>query len=633
MFTDMVGYTALGQKNESLSLALAKEQRKLIRPVLARHKGREVKTMGDAFLVEFTSALDAVRCAYDIQRTTKEFNLSMPEERRVHLRVGIHLGDVVESGGDISGDAVNVASRIEPLAEAGGVCLTRQVYDQIQGKFELPTKSLGPRVLKNITSPLEVFKMEMPWGEQETAPSGQLDKKRIAVLPFVNLSQDPNDSYFADGMTEELISTISNLRDLSVISRTSAMRYRGANKSIREIGSELGSGSIIEGSVRKAGNKVRIIAQLIDVEADRHLWSQSYDRDLTDVFAIQGDIAEQVARSLETRLLSGEKQRIRRQATTSPEAYTLYLKGRHYWNERTEEGTKKALRYFDEAVKIDPEFALAYSGIADCYNILSDYGWLPPGEAAPLARANALKALEIDDTLAEAHASLGSVMESNSWDFVGAEREFKRAIEINPSYAPAHQWYSVLLYHLGRFYECHLAGQRALELDPYSRRYQASSVDDLVIEGKTAEAVRRYEELIRMYPDFGSVRLWKSTAHSLAGQFEEAIDEAKKFLEVDNGSWTSKLNLARVYALAGRSTEAGKLLDEAVAARKTAFVSSSDIGWVKLVLGQKEEGYEWLLKAYQERDPNLLEFSAVPWTAEFRSDPRWVDIEKKIGFP
>src|SRR5438128_3151164 len=275
MFTDMVGYTALGQKNESLSLALVNEQRKLIRPILNRHDGREVKTMGDAFLVEFPSALNAVRCAYDIQRTAREYNISLPEERRVHLRVGVHLGDVLDSQGDISGDAVNVASRINYLADDGGVCLTRQVYDHVQNKFELPLKSLGPRSLKNVNIPVEVYRMEMPWDEERAARPIELDKRRIAVLPFANMSPDPADEYFADGLTEELISKLSLVKGLRVIARTSVMSYKKKDRRIYEIGAELGVGSIVEGSFRKAGNKIRVILHRLEVRKNKQVWAKS----------------------------------------------------------------------------------------------------------------------------------------------------------------------------------------------------------------------------------------------------------------------------------------------------------------------------------------------------------------------
>jgi len=226
MFTDIVGFTALSQSNESLALSVLDEQRELLRPMFNKHGGREVKTIGDAFLVDFPSALSAVRCAYEIQKTTREFNSSIPEERRVLLRIGVHLGDVVESQSDISGDAVNLASRIESLADSGGVCLTRQVYDQVQNKFEPPLRSLGAKSLKNLRTPLEVFKIVMPWEGAITEETVELDRHRVAVLPLKNMSPDPNDEYFADGMTEELITALSGLRELTVIARTSVMQYK-----------------------------------------------------------------------------------------------------------------------------------------------------------------------------------------------------------------------------------------------------------------------------------------------------------------------------------------------------------------------------------------------------------------------
>jgi len=279
MFTDMVGYTALGQKNESLSIVLVEEQRRVIRPILTKHAGREIKTIGDAFLVEFPNAVDAVRCAYDIQRAVREFNLSLASDKRIHLRVGVHVGEVVESQGDILGDSVNVASRIEPLAEYGGVCISRPVYDLVKNKVDIPLSSMGQKSLKNVAEPMEVYKMVLPWEKETMSSPAQLNKNRVAILPFVNMSPDPNDEYFADGITEEMISTVSGISGLSVISRTSVMGFKGTTKKITEIGNELGAGSILEGSFRKAGNKVRVTAQLIDVGRDSHVWAQNYDRD------------------------------------------------------------------------------------------------------------------------------------------------------------------------------------------------------------------------------------------------------------------------------------------------------------------------------------------------------------------
>src|SRR5882762_6853956 len=249
MFTDMVGYTALGQRNESLSLALVEEQRRLVRPILGRHNGREVKTMGDAFLVAFASALDAVKCAYEIQRATRELNFSLPLEQKLRMRIGVHLGDVVDSEDDISGDAVNVASRIESFADEGGVCVTRQVFDHVQNKFELPMTSLGAKALKNVSVPFEVYRITMPWDREKTIQSepSLLDKKKIAVLPFANMSPDPGDEYFADGMTEELITVLSKISGLRVVARTSAMRFKGEKVTVSRIGQELRVGSLTEG--------------------------------------------------------------------------------------------------------------------------------------------------------------------------------------------------------------------------------------------------------------------------------------------------------------------------------------------------------------------------------------------------
>ncbi|MGD0396596.1 MAG: tetratricopeptide repeat protein [Nitrososphaerales archaeon] len=632
MYTDMVGYTALGQRDESLSLALVEEQRKLLRPIFNRHNGREVKTMGDAFLVEFPSALEAVRCAYDIQRTTREFNISLPSEKRVHLRVGVHLGDVVESQGDISGDAVNVASRIEPLAEDGGVCLTRQVYDHVQNKFELPLASLGPRLLKNVSVPLEIYKMMMPWSEEKAVPPTRFEKSRIAILPFANVSPDPNDRYFADGMTEELISTVSRIKGLSVISRSSAMRYRDTTLSMGQIGEDLRVGAVLEGSVRKSGSRVRISTQLIEVDTDRYIWSQSYDRDLTDIFQVQGEIAQEVAEGLQVHLLSEERQSLGKRATDSPEAYTLYLKGRYYWGERSKDATTKAIRYFEEAAKADPGFARAYSGLADCYAILSDAGWMPPSTAGQLAKENALRALSIDDAVAEAHASLGLVSMNHFWDFAAAEREFRRAMDLNPSYAPAYHWYAVMLGFLKKYDGAIKMIERAADLDPYFLPVDQSLGVALLEAGRSEEALERFRKIATENPSFVAVHYWMAMAYLAQSKHDEALEEGKKEAELDEWSDDSKLDLAFLQSVVNQHEAAKKILDE-VLSKAGSYVSPVSVALVKLGLGHDEEGYEWLERALQEHHTSLLYFASVPFFERYRSDPRWHEIERKMGFP
>ena len=632
MFTDMVGYTALGQRNESLSLVLVEEQRKLIRPILSRHNGREIKTIGDAFLVDFPNALDAVRCAYDIQRATREFNISLPDEKRIHLRVGVHLGDVVESRGDISGDAVNVASRIEPLAEDGGVCVTRQVYDHIQNKFELKLVSLGPKALKNVSALVEVYKMVMPWEEERAASRPILDKRRIAVLPFTNISPDPADEYFADGMTEELISTMSRISGMKVIARTSIMGYKGGHKKVDEVARELGVGTVLEGSVRKAGNRIRIAVQLIDSETSEHMWAESYDRELEDVFAVQSDISKTVAEALKVQLLSREMLTIDKKHTANPEAYTLYLKGRFYWNERTQQSVNKALKCFEKAAAIDPGFALAYSGLADCYNLLAGFDWMAPDRAYPLAKSYSTKALEIDESLAEAHASLAVTLRNQLWDFGSAERELRRAIELRPSYAPAYHWLAGVVGSLGRIEEALACEKTGVEIDPYSPIVNTGFGYWLSVAGKINEAIKQYTRTIEFDPDYILARVQKSEVHVNLSEYDAAVEEARKAVDIERTPPT-ELNLAWVYAAVGRRDEAESILDNVKSRAAKEHVCPVAIACVELALGRTVEGFNSLEKALEERDDCLLDLLSEPWFRQYRSDPRWKQIYAKMGLP
>jgi len=637
MFTDMVGYTLLGQKNESLSLALVEEQRKIIRPILARHYGKEVKTIGDAFLVEFPNAIDAVRCAYDIQRTTREFDLSLPPERRIHLRIGLHVGEVVESQGDISGDSVNVASRIEPLAEDGGVCLTRQVYDLVESKVDLRFTSLGDKSLKNVSVPIEVFKMTMPWVEVSSVSATQLDGRRIAIMPFVNMSTDPNDIYFADGLTEELISTISRVRSLTVISRTSIMKYKGANATTGEIGNALKVGSIIEGSVRKSANRARITAQLIDVRTDGHLWSQSYDREVGDIFAVQSEIAQKVAEALKVQLVMSEEEEVRRKPTVNAEAHTMYLKGRYFWNERTKEGVTKAVKYFEEAIKLDDRFSLAYSGLADCYTILADWFWMDPNDAFPKARNYDLKALEIEPKLAEAHASLGIIHNSYDGLWHDAESEFMQAIKQKPSLAYAHVWYSLLLNALGRHMEALEELKQAGRLDPLSRIVDNNLGCTLIMMGKPKDAIEQIKQALKEYPDFPSHHETLGWAYYLDSQFKEAVEEISQAYSLSNKDQWMKTSLSCVLALVGSRDEASKLLSELKEEAKTSYVSKVQLAEISFALGQNDEGFAYLEKAYRDRSiftnqaGDLAALRFYPWFGAARADSRWSSLERQLG--
>jgi tetratricopeptide (TPR) repeat protein len=408
------------------------------------------------------------------------------------------------------------------------------------------------------------------------------------------------------------------------------MGYKGGQKKISEVAKDLDVGTVLEGSVRKAGDKLRITVQLIDSQTSDHLWAESYDRDLRDVFAIQSDISKTVCEALRVQLLPLEMARIEKKQEVNPEAYALYLKGRFFWNERTQEGVNKAVKYFEQVVRIDPKFAPAYSGLADCYNILADYTWMAPARAGQLTKDYSVKAIQIDDKQAEAHASLALTLTNYFWDFGSAEKELKRAIELRPNYAPAYHWYGVLLFYLRRLGESRSMVARALDLDPYSRVMNMVMANMLAITGDAQEAMRRYEELVELHPDFVALHYWKSQVHSSRSEHDAAIDEAKKAVDLDN-SPINGLNLAWVYTVAGKEDESTRILNDWISKARSEYVSPSQIGQVELAMGRRDEGFRWLEKGLEEKDTYLLYFGSLPWLKQYLADPRWKKIDRRLG--
>jgi adenylate cyclase len=623
MFTDMVGYTALGQKNESLSLALVEEQRSLIRPILERHYGKEIKTIGDAFLVQFPNALDAVRCAYDIQRAAREYNFSLPADRRVHIRIGVHLGDVEESSGDILGDAVNIASRVEPLAEDGGVCLTRQVYDHIQNKFELTLSNVGPRFLKNVSTPVEIFKMIMPW-DQVYTPEG-LDKKRIAVLPFISMSPDPNDGYFADGVTEEIISAVSGISGINVISRTSVMGYKGTTKKVKEIGRELDAGSILEGSLRKAGNMIRITAQLIDVDSDKHLWARNYDRELKDVFAIQGDIAKNVADALQASL--SKEVNAATELTSDLEAYTLYLKAMQLYHEGTVSGSQSAIPLFERAIAKDSHFAAAYAGLAHSWAELrfrEDYTTVMAN-----AHSAALKATELGPNLAEAHYALAKVLAHLDRE-KEAISEAETAIGINPNLSEGNVVLGWLYLSFGKKDKSLAHLRKAQELDPLSPGPGTWLATVLYVTGRFDESIATLEKLREFNPSSPDVYRVLGECHILM----RAFDDAQKMLDI-----SARINpvfdvrtmrdQGMLYALTGRQDEALAKQEEIYRKGGQTMGQYGQV-FIQAALGNVDQVFEALDKV-AETHAWPIELSTHPLFAEVRRDPRYEEFCIRVG--
>src|SRR5579875_614491 len=628
MFTDMVGYTTLGQRDESLSLALVEEQRKLIRPILRRHGGREVKTIGDAFLVEFRNALDAVRCAYDIQRASREFNISQSSDERIRLRVGLHVGDIVEaSGGDILGDAVNVASRIEPLAEEGGVCLTRQVYDQVQNKFDLPIESLGTKVLKNVGVPVEVYRMMMPWGGSRTSLTTRLDRTRVAVLPFANMSPDPADEYFADGMTEELIDRLAQVKEIEVIARTSVMSYKGEKKKASQMAKELDVGSLVEGSVRKAGSRIRVTAQLINGATEGHLWSSHYDGSLDDIFAVQSEIAEKVAGELKIQLLQSEKKTIEKKPTENIEAYNDFLRGRELYREGSEASLLQALKLFEKAVELDPSFARAHIGVAECHQWLANFGYEPWDVMLPVVKASLERALELDPSLAEAHASL-AMLHLHEDDLAGEEAEARKALELNPSLPEAYSVLFDVASIKGETEEMMRDIETAYRLDPIRPRYISLLGHAYFSTGREQDALEHWRKTEHLAP---ADTYRNMTDYYLSkGDIAKARELHAKFEKLEpTHAWVTYMG-GFIDAMAG-DREKAFLAIRKIEERNMGPIAYNYRAYIYHALGGMDRYFEYLNRAMEEHaGPFITYVMYSPLLAKAREDPRYKELVEKL---
>jgi adenylate cyclase len=467
--------------------------------------------------------------------------------------------------------------------------------------------------------------------ESETFPAAKW-KNSIAVLPFVDMSPEKDQEYFCDGMTEELINRLSNIRELKVPARTSVFMFKGKAEDIREIGRKLNVQTVLEGSIRKEGSQLRITVQLINVSDSFHIWSEAFDKELTKVFEIQDEISLAVADKLKLTLLGAEKAKLAKRPTENLEAYSFYLQGRNFWNKRGEKNLIKSIEYFEKAIEIDPNYALAYAGLGDAYYILGNNGVWPAEKAYPKAKAAAFKALEIDDKLAEAHTSLAGIIEDYDWDFVGAEKELKLAIELNPGYATAHQFYAYHLSNLGRHEEAMKEIKIARNLDPLSPRISANVGLFLYYERRYDQALEEFNKALEVDPSHYATHAWLGFAYEAMGKYEEAVRCYLRGIELYGGSKDRDPYIAGCYALMGKQEEARKILNNLIEYSKGNYVSSVAIAWVFSALGEKEQVFAWLEKAFRKRDPFLLMFvKDLHRFDPVRSDPRFADLLRRIG--
>ena len=466
--------------------------------------------------------------------------------------------------------------------------------------------------------------------------SATIPTRSIAVLPLDNLSGDTGQDYFVDGMTDELTTDLAQFEGLRVISRTSAMHYKGTNKTAPQIGKELRVDVLIEGTVERVGEHVRIRAQLIDCISDRHLWAKSYDREFKDVLALQSELARDIVEQTRGNVLS--TQLLTRSADSrpvNPNAYEAYLKGRYFWNKRTHEGFMRAVEYFQAAIDKDPTYAQAFAGLADSYLLLGGYGFEEQKDTMSKARAAALKALAIDDRLAEAYTSLGLIVEQYDWNWAEAEQDYKRAIELNPNYSVAHHWYGDgYLAAVGKTDEAIAELRKAHELDPLSLVITTDLAKRLCFAGNYDEGMEQFRKVLEVDPDFFLAHYYLSQAYEMKGLFPEAIAEAKKIKPPDAVPYAIG-QLGHIYALQGRRHEALGIADQLQRLSKRTYIDPRYVANIYIALGDKDSAFVWLEKAYQQHSPAMcgLKWDPVYYSDAIRSDPRFLDLVRRVGLP
>ncbi len=535
---DVAGYSRLMGADEEGTLAALKElRRELADPKIKEHRGRIVKTTGDGLLVEFASVVDAMRCAVEVQHEMAERNAGVPEERRLQFRIGINIGDIIKDGRDIYGDGVNVAARLEALAEPGGICVNRVVRDQVRDKLDFAFEDAGEQRVKNIARPLRVYRVRTGRvvGEARSTAQPALalpDKPSVAVLPFTNMSGDPDQKFVSDGIAEDVITALSRYPSLFVIARNSCFTYKGRAVDVKQVGRELGVRYVLEGSVRKAGNRIRVTAQLVEAETGNHVWAERYDRDLADIFAVQDEITEAVTVAIAPAIADAELQRAVRKPPESLDAWAAYQRGLWHLSEANQDDNGIAQSFFQRAIDLDPTFAGGYSGLALAQlQAAAVYQKLDLLEAQSSAETRARRAVALDGADAEARSCLGWALQARG-ELEGALAEIDRALVMSPNLAVAHGQRGATLIFSGRPKEGLAAVQTSIRLDPrdpFSAIRLLHIACGLYFSGEYEAAIEAAKRLIRSYPDFPMIYRWPAAALGQLGrsaEAKEALDKA-----------------------------------------------------------------------------------------------------------
>ena len=629
MFADIAGYTAMMQEDEVLALQLQQKMKKKMEEEVAAHYGHILEFKGDGAMCSFSSTLESVRAALALQ-------LEMQSPPLVPLRIAIHTGDVMVDGNTVYGDGVNIASRLESFSVPGSIFISGKAYDDIKNQRDIQTVPLGKFSLKNIKEQVEIFAISNPGLKIPDAASLQgkgdgVQQKSILVLPFVNMSNDQEQEYFSDGLTEELISHLSRLKDIRLISRTTSMLYKATKKDLRTIGRETSVSHILEGSVRKHGNNLKITAQFIDAFHDMHLWAENYRGTTEDIFEIQEQVSTKIVEALRMQLSRDENIYFRKRYTENIEAYELYLQGRFYWKKRNETGLKVACSYFNKAIDKDPDYALAWAGLADTYSLLAEYTHISRQELFPKQRAAVDKALQIDDRLGEAHISLAILLMMNEWDWKNSEKEFKLGVELSPGYATGHHWYAEWLLFMGRIEDAHREISLAVELDPLSQGIMKDLGIHYYYTKQYDKAIETAMRTIELDPEFSPAYRLLSMSYERKGMYEKAIEENERWGKKTKNKNKFDIALAYLLALSDKKAESRKIISEPAIEKNIGANDHRSIALVYTALDEKDKAFEWLEKSYEHREESLCSLKIDHKFDSLRSDPRFDVLLKKIG--
>jgi adenylate cyclase len=584
---DVVGYSRLMGLNESGTLAALKTLRTdFIEPKIAEHQGRVVKLTGDGILAEFPSVVSALASAVEMQRSIRERNADVPVERRIEFRVGVNLGDVIVEGNDIYGDGVNVAARLEGIAKPGGIAISHVVRDQVGNRLDLTFEDLGEQKLKNIDQPVRVFSVALENTDARNARSTvsprakHQERPSIAVLPFTNMSGDPEQEYFSDGITEDIITDLSKISGLSVIARNTSFTYKGKSVKMQEIARELGTDYVVEGSVRKSGTRVRVTGQLIDVRDGCHVWAERFDRDLTDIFAIQDEITQAIVEQLKVKLLPQEKKSIEQAPTDNIEAYTYYLRGREFLHRHSKSYYQLARRMFAKAAELDARYARAYAGIADCDSFLFLHYHMDVGIDSILATS--AKALALENELAEAHASRGLAL-SVAQQHEEAMAEFEQAIALDPNSFEAHYLAARASFVHGEIERAAGLFERAAEIRPNDYQSPCLLIQIYRSLGRERESkaaarkgIERAERELTLHPEDPRPAYLGASALMELGESERSREWLSRALAIDPDDPMTQYNVACGYSTLGDIDAAFDLLE-----RWLPFVSHETRAWIK----------------------------------------------------